>query len=223
VAAEFLRGILLGGFPWNGIGVTLAQNPTLIQIASIGGVLAVSALVVLANAAIASMIERTVAPVARAWTGQPSEARPRRSLTPSLETLVPKLFDLPTLRTHQMLVMRYVARRLKPTEPFAKVALHEEPALEQGVDRSIHRRRADGPPTRTHFTRDFFGGEMMFRVEQYLGDREPLRRDGQVVLAKVRREALDYGVVCQCFSAAASIDRTVSPSSFSGSRGSLAR
>jgi apolipoprotein N-acyltransferase len=94
VAAEFLRGILLGGFPWNGIGVALAQNPALIQIAALGGILGVSALVVLANAAIASMIERTVAPVARAWTGQPSEARPRRSLTPSLETLVPMVLIL---------------------------------------------------------------------------------------------------------------------------------
>jgi apolipoprotein N-acyltransferase len=94
VAAEFLRGILLSGFPWNGIGVALAPNPALIQIAAIGGALAVSALVVLANAAIASIIERTAEPVARALAGRSSEARPRRTFVQSLETLVPMVLIL---------------------------------------------------------------------------------------------------------------------------------
>jgi apolipoprotein N-acyltransferase len=94
VAAECLRGFLFSGFPWNGIGVTLAQNPTLIQIASVGGVLAVSALVVLANGAIASIVERTAEPVARALAGRTPGARPRRTFTQSLETLVPMVLIL---------------------------------------------------------------------------------------------------------------------------------
>jgi apolipoprotein N-acyltransferase len=94
VAAEFLRGILLSGFPWNGIGVALATNPALIQVAAIGGVLSVSAIVVLANAAIAGILERTAEPVARAWAAATAGARPRRSLLQSLETLVPMTFLL---------------------------------------------------------------------------------------------------------------------------------
>lgn len=94
VAVEYLRGVLLSGFPWDFIGTTLATSPALIQIASIGGALSVSALVVVGNAAIASLIERTAEPLLRTLTNVPAPARMRRSLAQSLETFVPMLLIL---------------------------------------------------------------------------------------------------------------------------------
>lgn len=59
VGAEHLRGTLLSGFPWNGLGVSQYRNSALIQCASWGGVAAVSALLVAVNGGIAAMLERT--------------------------------------------------------------------------------------------------------------------------------------------------------------------
>ncbi len=51
-AAEYLRGILFTGFPWNPLGVTQYANTTIIQIAEWGGVSIISAFVVWMNAAV---------------------------------------------------------------------------------------------------------------------------------------------------------------------------
>ena len=55
---EYLRSILFTGFPWNPLGSALYQNLALIQMASWGGVYAVSALIVLMNTAAALVILR---------------------------------------------------------------------------------------------------------------------------------------------------------------------
>lgn len=94
VSVEFLRGVLFSGFPWDSIGTTLAGNPALIQIAAVGGALAVSALIALGNAAIASLLERTAEPLVRALAGGVPTARPRWALAQSLETFVPMLLIL---------------------------------------------------------------------------------------------------------------------------------
>ena len=52
VGAEYLRGILFTGFPWNPLGVSQYRIPTLIQVASWGGVAFISALAVWMNAAL---------------------------------------------------------------------------------------------------------------------------------------------------------------------------
>lgn len=52
VALEYLRSILFTGFPWNALGVSQYTSPALIQIAGIGGVYMVSALVVWMNMAL---------------------------------------------------------------------------------------------------------------------------------------------------------------------------
>ncbi len=50
--AEYLRGTLFTGFPWNPLGNTQYANPTIIQIAAWGGVAVVSAYIVWMNTAI---------------------------------------------------------------------------------------------------------------------------------------------------------------------------
>jgi apolipoprotein N-acyltransferase len=57
---EYWRGVLFTGFPWNPLGATMAGNPAISQIAEIGGVYLVSAVVVLFNTSIAFTLARYV-------------------------------------------------------------------------------------------------------------------------------------------------------------------
>lgn len=58
VATEIVRATFFTGFPWNLLGVSQYQNVAALQVASVGGVYAVSALVVLLNAAMALTVLR---------------------------------------------------------------------------------------------------------------------------------------------------------------------
>ena len=60
---EYLRAHLFSGFAWNFLGVSHVNNLALIQIASVLGVYGVSALLVMVNGAIASVVWRMVEPV----------------------------------------------------------------------------------------------------------------------------------------------------------------
>jgi len=55
---EWLRASIFGGFPWNPLGVSQYRNIAAIQMATLGGVYAASALIVLLNAALAMTILR---------------------------------------------------------------------------------------------------------------------------------------------------------------------
>ena len=91
---EYARGWLFSGFAWNFLGVSQVGNVPLIQVSSVAGVYAVSVLVVLANGAVASILERTAEPLLRraagggaAAGGQPGDAVGR--LMRSAESLLP--------------------------------------------------------------------------------------------------------------------------------------
>ena len=71
---ELARGWLLSGFAWNFLGVSQVANLPLIQAASVAGVYGVSALVVLVNGAVASVLERTAAPFVARYRRQPCGA-----------------------------------------------------------------------------------------------------------------------------------------------------
>ena len=58
VGAEYLRCVLLTGFSWNPLGAAKYDSLPVIQVAALGGVYAVSLLVLLTNSAAASMVER---------------------------------------------------------------------------------------------------------------------------------------------------------------------
>jgi len=71
---EVARGCLFSGFAWNFLGVSQVANLPLIQVASVAGVYGVSALLVLANGAVAGMLERAAAPFIARLTRQPCGA-----------------------------------------------------------------------------------------------------------------------------------------------------
>jgi apolipoprotein N-acyltransferase len=66
VAAEWIRGHLMGGFPWGSLGYSQYQRLPVIQIAELGGVAAVSFVVLAVNAALAGLV---VLPWRRAVAG----------------------------------------------------------------------------------------------------------------------------------------------------------
>jgi apolipoprotein N-acyltransferase len=86
VGAEFLRCTLLTGFPWHALGVSQYANLVMLQAASLGGVYAVSALVVLVNGAVAGLAVRMVR-----MASAPAGRRPPGGAWRSFETFVPLL------------------------------------------------------------------------------------------------------------------------------------
>ena len=58
VGLEFLRAVLFSGFPWNLLGASQYENPVLLQPARIGGVYAVSFVIVLFNTSLALTVQR---------------------------------------------------------------------------------------------------------------------------------------------------------------------
>jgi apolipoprotein N-acyltransferase len=62
---EWVRGWLLGGFGWNGLGIALHQNLALMQLADIGGVPGLSFLAAFANVIAFITVRRLVAEVGR--------------------------------------------------------------------------------------------------------------------------------------------------------------
>jgi apolipoprotein N-acyltransferase len=56
VAAEWVRGWLMGGFPWGDLGYSQYRQLAVIQVAELGGVYAVSFVVIAVNAALASAV-----------------------------------------------------------------------------------------------------------------------------------------------------------------------
>jgi len=71
VGTEYLRATVFSGFAWNFLGVSQVANVPLIQFASVLGVYGVSALLVLANGAIASMVWRMAEPIIARVRGEP--------------------------------------------------------------------------------------------------------------------------------------------------------
>jgi len=63
VGTEYIRGWLFSGFAWNFMGVSQVHNTAMIQVASVAGIYGVSALLVIVNGAIASLVDRAAAPV----------------------------------------------------------------------------------------------------------------------------------------------------------------
>lgn len=89
---EWLRANLFTGFAWNFLGVSQVANVPLIQIASVLGVYGVSALLVLANEAIATILARTSEPFIDRWNRTETVKPPfGERLCRSAESFVPFL------------------------------------------------------------------------------------------------------------------------------------
>jgi apolipoprotein N-acyltransferase len=60
VGLEYLRARLMTGFPWNPLGASQYRNLVVLRVATLGGVYAVSALLVIMNMALAAMANRAI-------------------------------------------------------------------------------------------------------------------------------------------------------------------
>ena len=111
-----------------------------------------------------------------------------------LEPFVPDLGDSAADGAHEVLVVRHPARRLEALESLSEIALDDEPAAEEHLERPVDRRRPDVGAPRAELQHDVFGGQVTVRSEHDLGDRQPLRGDREIVLAQIRAKLLDYVV-----------------------------
>ena len=122
---EVARSGLLSGFAWNFLGVSQVANLPLIQVASLAGVYGVSASLVMVNGAVASMLERAVAPfVAR--MNREKEDRLQRTgfggrLLRSAESMLPIAVVIACWYWGMMRVQE--GRRLESQAPSWRVAL----------------------------------------------------------------------------------------------------
>src|SRR5688500_15712921 len=92
-----------------------------------------------------------------------------------------------------MLVVRLVARWLVATEAFPKVALDDEAAPHEELERAVNRRSPDAQPPRAELLRNLLGRQVAAGLSEYVGNRKPLCSDRQVVFAKVGAERLGHG------------------------------
>lgn len=89
---EWLRANLFTGFAWNFLGVSQVENIPLLQIASIFGVYGVSALLVLVNESVATILARAAQPFIDRWNrAEPDKPRVFERLCLSSESFLPFL------------------------------------------------------------------------------------------------------------------------------------
>jgi len=110
----------------------------------------------------------------------------------AVEPLVAKLDDATADGADEMLVVRLVACRLEPAKALAEVALDHEPRSHHDIECAVNRRGADGRATRPQLALDLVGGDVPVTAQDDLGNRLPLRGDGQVMIAQVREKGF-YG------------------------------
>lgn len=114
VGGEYARGVIGGGFPWNGLGVSQYRNLAFIQCASWGGVAMVSAVLVLANAGIAFTVRRYL----------PGPGR-RQGYRPHIELFAGLLATVLCFRSG------FVAMREYGAQPSALMIAAVQPAIPQ--------------------------------------------------------------------------------------------
>ncbi len=112
VGTEYIRGTLFSGFAWNFLGVSQVNNSVVIQLAAIGGVYAVSALIVMVNGALASIVERAGYPFACRLLRRPftrkREQLPGR-LMKSCESFIPLLCAIAAVQYGLSRIQRWQA------------------------------------------------------------------------------------------------------------------
>lgn len=117
------------------------------------------------------------------------------ALGEELDAVVAEYLEAAARDTAQMIVLGLVAGGLEAQESLAEVALDDEPALDQDVERAIDGGGSHPGASRAESVRDLLGGEVVVGREQEFRDRQALRSDGKISLAQPRREALHEGLV----------------------------
>ena len=117
VGAEYLRCTLLTGFAWNPLGASQFDSLRVIQVAALGGVYAVSLIVLLANSAATSMVERIYDTLRNRTAGEDLIGGRLRGM----ETFVPLLLVAFLIVWGQSRVMAWLQQ--ERTAPVWQVAL----------------------------------------------------------------------------------------------------
>jgi len=124
VGTEYIRGTLFSGFAWNFLGVSQVHNTIIIQTAALGGVYAVSALIVMVNGALTSIVERAVYPLAMKIMKR-EYATPRITFTQRLlkssESFVPLLLVLACVNYGVQRIREWQATQMD--EPLWRIVL----------------------------------------------------------------------------------------------------
>jgi hypothetical protein len=110
----------------------------------------------------------------------------------ALEALVAELDHAAADVADEVLVVRLVARGLVAAEALAEVARDHEPAAHQHLERAVDGGRADRRAAHRELALDVLRREVPLGAEHDLGDGHALRGHGEVVIAQVLAEPLDY-------------------------------
>lgn len=119
VGGEYVRCTFLTGFAWNALGVTQQDSLPILQVSALGGVYAVSALLVLVNGSVTGLCERIYATVRNRTYGEAMIGGRLRTL----ETIVPLLL--------LALAWQYGYRRVSSLTPQLEAAPRWQVAMVQ--------------------------------------------------------------------------------------------
>lgn len=111
VGFEWLRAVLLSGFPWNPLAVSQYRNLAAIQVASLGGVYAVSFLVILLNLGFMATIQRYIVRTDRRLSWHPEVVLPMMVLAAALG------FGIQQLRAERVRAAAYTPLRASLVQP----------------------------------------------------------------------------------------------------------
>jgi hypothetical protein len=117
----------------------------------------------------------------------------RQNREHALQTLVREFHDLPAPLADQVLVIGLRAHRLVALESFAEFVGPDQAALDQEIQRAVHRGQADPLAAVLQLAPDLFHREMIVGKKDYLRDEIALAGNRLMMLAEMTAKSLEKG------------------------------